>query len=735
MLSSVLAYTLATADSGDATREVLFNVGRWLRWFLYASTTVVFVLIALGPVRKARVWRLGRPEKRWDRIRERVGVFLVYGIGQGRMTNDLYAATMHLFIFWGWVVLFIGTLIIAVHADVVYFLEGRLYLAYSAVLDLFGIVALAGVAMALLRRHVRRPGRLRLGSLWDDVALLWLMLAIVLSGFLLEALRVGGHELAGGALQAHGAAVLDDLGIAHNDREIVANPQWAPWSPVGYSLAKLFDGAGISAATMVDAHAFVWWTHLPLALAWTVWVGYGKISHILLGSANIFMRNLASPRGLIPGSSLSPITDFETAASFGAGRLPEFSWKQLMDADVCVRCGRCESNCPAFLTGKELTPMGFLQQIKAYMHGDAELEAARRTGTVDSDGLRLIAGDVVSVNTIWDCVTCGACETQCPVLIEHIGTLQDMRRYRVLTEGDMPSTAQAVLTQLEQRGHPWRGTNLTRTSWMEGLHVPAFDGTQEYLYWVGCSGALVERNLPITRAVARLLTEAGVSWGCLGDAETCSGDPARRLGNEYLAQLQIEATLARFTEKGVQKVITNCPHCFNTFRNEYPRFGGGFEVSHHTQVLAALLESGRLSPKTDLAQRVTYHDSCYLGRHNGEYAAPRRIIAALPGAQFVEMPRHGRQGFCCGAGGGHMFVDETQGRRINHVRAEEAQSTGATVVATNCPFCVQMLEDGVSAVEPDATRRARPLDLAELIELTVLGRASTATGDDATPSA
>jgi Fe-S oxidoreductase len=285
----------------------------------------------------------------------------------------------------------------------------------------------------------------------------------------------------------------------------------------------------------------------------------------------------------------------------------------------------------------------------------------------------------------------------------------------------MPPTAQAVLTQIETRGHPWRGTALTRTSWMEGLDVPTFDGTQEYLYWAGCSGALVERNIPITRAVARLLTEAGLSWGSLGELESCTGDPARRLGNEYLAQMQIEATRDLLKEAGVKKLITNCPHCFNTFRNEYPGFGGEWEVLHHTQLLADLVAQGKLKPTTPLAETVTYHDSCYLGRHNGEYKAPRALIEALPQVNFVEMPRNGRQSFCCGAGGGHMFVDETQGKRINHERSGEAQATGAGIVATNCPFCVQMFQDGLAAAEPDEDKRARPMDIAELLEITVLG--------------
>ncbi len=724
VLGAVFAFAVPVADARHAAREVLFNVGHWLRWPLYVLTGVVFAVLALGPFRRAQLWRLGKSEKRWDRIGERAKVFLVYGIGQGRMPNDLYASIMHLFIFWGWVVLFIGTVLSAIHTDVVYFLEGRVYLTYSVVLDVFGLVALIGLAMALVRRYILKPPKLRLGSLWDDVFLLWLMLAIVLTGFLIEGMRIGANELVGATFNSHGGYFIQPLG-GGVDKDLVANPQWSPWSPVGWTIAKAFDGIGVSGSAMLDIHKVVWFIHLPMALAWTAWLGYGKISHIILGSANIFARNLSSPKGLIAGSALTPIRDFENAESFGAGRLADFTWKQLADVDVCVRCGRCEANCPASLTGKELTPMGFLQDIKVYLNeaGPKLLEQKRYHESVEPiEGERMIAGDVVSRNVIWDCVTCGACETQCPVMIEHIGTLQDMRRYVVMTEGEMPPSAQAVLTQLEQRGHPWRGTTLTRTSWMEGLEVPAFDGSQEYLYWVGCSGALVDRNIPITRAVARLLKQAEVSYGCLGDEETCSGDPARRLGNEYLAQMQIKGLIATLKGKSVQKVITNCPHCFNIFRNEYPQFEGSFEVYHHTEMLAGLIAGGKLQPKLQLEQKVTYHDSCYLGRHNGQYSAPRQIIKALPNVEFVEMPRNERTSFCCGAGGGHMFVDESKGRRINHVRTEEAQATGAGVIASNCPFCIQMFEDGVSAVEADETKRMKPMDLAEILELAVLGK-------------
>jgi len=329
-------------------------------------------------------------------------------------------------------------------------------------------------------------------------------------------------------------------------------------------------------------------------------------------------------------------------------------------------------------------------------------------------------------------VTCGACQYQCPVFIEHVPALQDMRRFLTMNEANMPETAAATLMQIEQRGHPWRGTPLTRTSWMEGLDIPAFDGTQKYLYWVGCSGALVDRNVPITRAVARLLMEAGVSFGCLGDEEQCTGDPARRLGNEYLYQEQAKSLIEVFHAKGVRRVITNCPHCFNTMVNEYPQFDGEFEVVHHTTFLSRLLREGALTPKHDLPAAITYHDSCYLGRHNGNYDSPRDIVDALPGGSRVEMPRSREWSFCCGAGGAHMWVEESKGKRINVARTEEAQASGAQIVATACPFCIQMFEDGIPTVEPDEEKRMKTLDVAELLELAVIGRPAEAVA--ATPA-
>ena len=307
-------------------------------------------------------------------------------------------------------------------------------------------------------------------------------------------------------------------------------------------------------------------------------------------------------------------------------------------------------------------------------------------------------------------------------MIEHVPTIVDMRRYLVMNEARIPATAQAALENLEMRGHPWRGTALERTTWMEGLgEVPIFDGSQEYLYWVGCSGSLVERNLPVTRAVFRLLGEAGASFGVLGQEETCNGDPARRLGNEYLFQILAQQLIETFKAKNVQKVITNCPHCFNTFKNEYPQFDGHFEVFHHTEFLASAMQSGKLVAKHTVDTTVTYHDSCYLGRLNGVYDAPRQIISMVHGAGLTEMQRNLSKGLCCGAGGGNMWQEEIGERRVNHVRAEEAMRTGADSVISNCPFCIQMFEDGVPAVHPEEEGRMKPFDVAELLEQAVFG--------------
>ena len=512
--------------------------------------------------------------------------------------------------------------------------------------------------------------------------------------------------------------VVEGLRIAAD--EIPAGHQsWSYWSPAGWLVAKAV--GGLSTEATLNLHRGFWWFHVVGAFGLLSLMALTKFRHIVFAPANAFFKR--------PGAGqayLAPMGDFEKimeeGGSLGASKLQDFSWKQLFDADTCVRCGRCTDACPAWTAGQPLSPMAIMQDLKAYMNHAGPLLIAGKDPATELKGE--LVGDYVKSESLWACRTCMACVQACPVMIEHVPTIVDMRRYLVMEKAEVPATAQAALQNIEQRGHPWRGTQLTRETWIEqlrgeGVDVPIFDGTQEYLYWVGCSGALVERNVPITKSVVKLLVESGTSFGVLGQSETCTGDPARRLGNEFLYATLAQANAEAFNEIGVRRVITACPHCFNTFANEYPDFGGRYEVTHHSDFLSQLVARGRLQPKEQNGATITYHDSCYLGRGNGIYDAPRKVLAAIPGVNLVEMPRSGMNGLCCGAGGGNMWMEET-GTRVNHLRAAEAANTGASVVATACPFCIQMFEDGIPAVQPDEERRSiRAYDIAELLEVSV----------------
>jgi Fe-S oxidoreductase len=446
-----------------------------------------------------------------------------------------------------------------------------------------------------------------------------------------------------------------------------------------------------------------------------------KFRHIVFGPVNGFLKRPGKQLYLAPMGDIEAL--IESGQGLGAGKLQDFTWKQLFDADTCVRCGRCTDACPAWTAGQPLSPMAIIQDIKTYMnHAGPLLIKGKRAEEI----LEPLVGGYIKDESLWACRTCGACVQACPVMIEHVPSIVEMRRYLVMEQSRMPATAQAALQNIEQRGHPWRGTQLTRETWIqqlasEKIEVPMFDGSQEYLFWVGCSGALVERNVPITQSLVKLLIEAGVSFGVLGQAETCNGDPARRLGNEFLYATLAEANAQAFNEMGVKKIVTSCPHCFNTFANEYGDFGGKYEVVHHAEFLQTLIGRGLLKPKAMDGVNITFHDSCYIGRGNGIYDAPREVLASIPGVKLVEMPRNRQNGLCCGAGGGNMWQEE-KGTRVNHLRAAEAANTGASIVATACPFCIQMFDDGIPAVQPDEEKRTiKAMDIAELLQVVPRG--------------
>ena len=554
--------------------------------------------------------------------------------------------------------------------------------------------------MALYRRYFDDFHRIRWDERLEDHLIIWGLAAILVSGFALETLRITADEL-------------------HQ------HPDWAPWSFASYALALGLDMFKFEEHQLLAAHTWVWWGHLVVAMGWLGLIVFTKLDHIFFAPINAYLLRTDSP------GRLTKIENIEEREVFGVGQIQDFTWKQLFELDACVRCGRCTAVCPANIAGQPLSPMHLIQDLKMHLAdvGPAVQKAGHEGHDVRAVSPLAMVGDVIKDETLWACRTCGACVQECPVMIEHVPTIIDMRRYLVMDEARVPATAQAALENLEQRGHPWRGTTFTRTTWMEGLvDVPIFDGSQEYLYWVGCSGSLVERNLPVTQSVFKLLREAGTSFGVLGQEETCNGDPVRRLGNEYLYQILAQQLVETFKAKNVQRVITNCPHCFNTFKNEYPQFDGNFEVLHHTEFLAQALQTGTLKATHAVSSDVTYHDSCYLGRLNGVYDAPRQILDFVPGVNVTEMKRNMSRGLCCGAGGGNMWQEEVGARRVNHVRTEEAVETGATSVISNCPFCIQMFEDGIPAVQPQEEGRMRAFDIAELLDKAVFGEPAPRNG-------
>jgi Fe-S oxidoreductase len=461
------------------------------------------------------------------------------------------------------------------------------------------------------------------------------------------------------------------------------------------------------------------------------------MAHVLFGPLNIYTSSL-NPTG----ASLRKLDldkAMETGEPLGVKALAGWSWKDLADFDACTECGRCTNVCPANTVGKELSPRDIILDLQKFMHanpfaafGLANGKSTNGNGAASgSDNSVLspqssalpIIGAVPSTlpEALWQCTTCGACMEACPVFIEQMPKIVDMRRFLVMEEADFPETMGDAVTSMETRGHPFKGTQSTRVDWTEGLDIPTIAETRdaEVLFWVGCGGALIERNQKVVRATAQLLQTAGVKFAILGREEKCTGDPARRIGNEFLFDMLAKENTEKLNNYGVKKIVTSCPHCFNTFRNEYPEFGGNYEVFHHSEYLAKLVDEGKLKSSTKNEKKITFHDPCYLGRHNGVFNAPRQLVQLAARNAPVEVTQSRENGFCCGGGGGMSFIDEPKDKRVNQERARQLLETGADIVAVGCPFCTTMLEDGINARKGD--RDVRVMDVAELLWQSVEG--------------
>ncbi len=610
--------------------------------------------------------RNAQPVTRTGDIERRARNEATIVLGQRKLLQRLGPGLMHAFIFWGFLVL-APTILIAligvVDKDATLPWLGHQGW-YAAMVDLFCLLVLIGVAAGVYIRKIQRPGRFEGSHLGEADVILALIATIVITLLLWHATRIA-------------------LGL---------NEWPASWSPVSKALSHLF---GDNEATRVLERVFVW-AHVLTILTFLAYLPRSKHLHIATAAINVWFGRTRS------GGRLEPLRfDDESVPEdelrFGAGTATDLTWKQVLDTYSCTECGRCQDACPAWGTDKSLSPKLVIMGLRDYVL--AQEEAALVPGAVPEE-------------SVWDCVTCGACVEACPVSIEHVDHIVDLRRHLVMVESSFPSEAEPMLRDVERSSNPWGKPQSERADWASELGVRILEPGEpapEYLYWVGCASSFDERARRTAEATARLLQRAEVEFAILGPRESCTGDPARRIGNEYVFQAFAERNVQTLNESGVTKIIANCPHCFNTLANEYPDFGGSYEVVHHTELLSRLVKEGRLKPARDDNLSITYHDSCYLARHNDVLDAPRDLVAAV--GEPIEMKRSGKQTFCCGAGGAHMWMEE-RGKPINEARVREAAGTGADTLAVACPYCTVMLDDGVQG----AGESLRVIDVATLLD-------------------
>ena len=624
----------------------------------------------------SKLIRSGRPAHRPYQPRKAVEAEVIEVAGQKKLLKWTVPGIAHFFTMWGFTVLLLtiieayGALFardfaipIIGHWSAVGFIEDFFAVAVLVSLVVFSIIRLKN-APARKQRASRFYGS-HTGAAW--LVLLMISLVIVTLLVYRAAQQKSGHF------------------PFQNDG----------WAFASYGLAKIIPAGSATALENIFLLA-----NVAVIAGFMVFVSYSKHLHIFLAPINVGTSRRPRALGKL---DKTPDMDMENVTEdtvFGVGKIEDFTWKQMLDFSTCTECGRCQSVCPAWTTGKPLSPKLVIMALRDNMFASADRLIGKGEEAAESESL---VGTVIDPDVLWSCTTCGACVEQCPVDIEHVDAIVDMRRYEVLMESRFPQEANLLLRNLENQGDPWGLGGSKRTDWTNTLdfEVPVVSGTipddVEYLYWVGCAGALDDRGKKQAEGTARMLHRAGVSFAILGPQESCSGDPARRFGNEYLFQEMAKANIESLNAVGAKKIVASCPHCFNTIKNEYPELGGNYDVIHHAELLAHLIETGRLTAGGAYQGKVTYHDPCYLGRHNRVYAEPREVLESIPGVEVVEMHRCKGNGFCCGAGGARMWMEENIGKRVNMERTDEALGTGADIISTACPFCMIMLDDAVQA--------------------------------------
>ena len=627
--------------------------------------------------------QVGKSEDRFDKPLLRIQKVIKIALLQSKLLREPLAGFMHLAIFWGFLSL-IAAVVESIGEGITghfsFRFLGRFYSAVTFTQEIFCVLVVVAVMLALWRRFISRVKRLQAGPHGNaDAAVILLWIFLIVSTLVLQ------------------NAVRISLGEYHAGLRY----------PVSSTVAALFSG---NASTAGWGRAF-WWTHIVLILGFLNYLPYSKHLHVLTSIPNVYFSGMKS-RGALKPIALND----ESATKFGASDVDDLTWKQLLDGYTCTECGRCDSVCPANLTGKRLSPRKIIVDTRRRTMEKAPLLVAGTTAENDNGILaHSLVDRFITEEELWACTTCMACVHECPVMIEHVDEIVDLRRGLVLNESRFPAELRSTFENLERNFTPWGFSHSSRADWAEGMEIPRMSdgGDIDILFWVGCAGAYDARYRKVTQAFSKLLKYAGVKFAILGLEEKCNGDAARRMGNEYLAQTLITENVETLNGYSVKKIVTTCPHCFHSLKNEYPQFGGNYEVVHHTDFLSGLVAAGKIMPARSLGTTVTFHDSCYLARYNGVIDSPRSLLRSIPELSLAEMPRSKDRGLCCGAGGGRMWMEEKEGKRINIERTEEALSTKAGAIGTACPFCMTMMTDGVKAKE--ANERVQVKDVAELL--------------------
>ena len=620
---------------------------------------------------------LTRLQKAWPRFRD----FLVHAVIQFRTLKIPYSAVMHKLIYIGVTIQVIGTIILILNMLLFFpwtitFPRGTADLIYELVMDIAGGMILVGVILALFRRLVLRPKTLE--SHWDDYYALIMLALIPLLGFTMEATRL-----------------------------IATQPVWASWSPIGNLVAGLFSSWGMNAASATQLHDIFFWVHAGVALTLVASIPFTKMRHLVYIPLNVILRPLRKM------GALEKIEDIDTVELLGVGKVSEFTSQQLLSFDACVNCGRCEETCPANISGNTYSPRTLVQTLRKTMVDTLQKPDGKPT--------QELFAEAFTDTYPWQCTTCGACTTRCPAFVNPVDEVVDLRRYQALTTGKVPKSIADTLRNIERQGNPWGIPAQDRLNWSEGLNLRELAPGDEtdVLYFVGCASAFDDRNKKVAQAFVHLLQKANVDFGILGFDETCCGETARRMGNEYLFQVFAEQNLEAMSKIKFKRIVTQCPHCFNTLKNEYPQFGSSYKVQHYTEFLTELALMKSITPNGNgFKGRLAYHDSCYLGRYNQIYQPPRQLLKDAH-LKPIEFPRHGENSFCCGGGGGQMWLETDPNTRINHRRLAEAMQAQVDVVATACPYCLFMFDDAIRS--KGIGDKVQVMDIAELLEKQLSG--------------